>query len=149
MTFNPKNDLMLLHINIRLVQKNIDLFYKFIKSLQFLPHIICLSESHIKSQPSLNLSISNSTFLHVNSETNAGGIAMYIQDILKFRICQKQHQLTNSEALWIKIENFNEHPTINDIVYRHPDSSTIDELKIYLVVSLNSIQTNILNTWRQ
>ena len=110
--------------------------------------MICFSESRIKGQPSLNLSIPNYIFLHVDSETHAGGVAMYIREILKFKICQKQHQLTDSEALWIKIDNLTEHSTTIGVVYRHPNSSTIDIFVKDLSCCITEFiqQRNILNT---
>ena len=49
-TFNNPDSLILMHINIRLLNKNFDEFHDYIKSLSFIPSIICLSESRIKNQ---------------------------------------------------------------------------------------------------
>ena len=48
-----KGTLILLHINVRFLHKNFDLLYEFIESSNFLPHVICLSETPLKRIPSL------------------------------------------------------------------------------------------------
>ena len=39
-----------MHVNIRSLHKNFDLLYEFIQSLQFIPQIICITETRIKYQ---------------------------------------------------------------------------------------------------
>ena len=73
--------------------------YKLIKGLQILPHVICIMETHIKNQPLSNLNLPNYSFVHVNTTTNAGGVAMYLSDNLKYKIWENQYQLCNSEAV--------------------------------------------------
>ena len=80
------NTLMVLHVNVRSLHKNYDLFYKLIESLQILPHVICMTETRIKNQPLSNLDLPNYSFVHVNSTTNAGGAAMYISDNFKYSV---------------------------------------------------------------
>ena len=79
---------MLLHVNVRSLHKNYDLFYKLIESLQTLPHVICITETRIKNQALSNLEVPNYNFVHVNSTTNAGGAAMHISDNLKYKVCE-------------------------------------------------------------
>ena len=55
---NSKNDnLILMHINIRSLQKNFDLLTEFLDFLRLQPDISCLTETRIKTQPLLNISI--------------------------------------------------------------------------------------------
>ena len=46
-----ENSLTLLHFNIRSLHKNFDAMYNFLQSLDFLPDIICLSETRIRDEP--------------------------------------------------------------------------------------------------
>ena len=48
-----KGILISLQINVRSLHKNFDLLYEFIESLNFNPHVICLSETVLKRIPSL------------------------------------------------------------------------------------------------
>ena len=75
---------MPLHVNVRSLHKNYDLFYELIEALQILFHVICITKPRIKNQPLSNLDLPNYSFVHVNTTTNAGGIAMDITDNLKY-----------------------------------------------------------------
>ena len=65
--------------------------------------MICLSETRIKKDPLINIELTNYSFAHVNSKSNAGGIAIYIRKNLNYEISQNQHVLSNSESLWMTI----------------------------------------------
>ena len=73
-TFDPNRSLVLLHINIRSLHKNFDNLYDFLVELNFLPDVICLTETRIKLHPLLNISLPNYTFFHTDSTSNAGGV---------------------------------------------------------------------------
>ena len=118
---------MLLHVNVRSLHKNYDLFYELIEALQILPYIICITETHIKNQPLSNLDLPNYTaFFHVNSTSNVGGVARYtgISDNLKYKVCENQYQLSNSEALWVNIIDQTDYHT-SQILHKllHPGRS--------------------------
>ena len=49
-----------------------------LSNLKFIPQIICITETRIKYQPQINVSIPNYGFAHVNSNSNGGVIAVYI-----------------------------------------------------------------------
>ena len=87
----PKNTLLLLNVNVRSLHKNFNLVYEFIDSLNQPPHIICLSETRIKHEPLINIELNNYSFIHANSKTNAGGVAMYIHVSVKFKVFPKQY----------------------------------------------------------
>ena len=74
------NNLTLFHLNIRSLQKNFNDLHELLCNLSEPPHIICLSETKIKHNTLLNLSISGYKFLNVNSLTNAGGVGVFISD---------------------------------------------------------------------
>ena len=75
----------LLHVNVRSLHKNFDL-YEFIKSLNFLPHVICLSETRTKKDLFINIELTNYSLVHVDSKSNAGGVAIYIRNYLNYEI---------------------------------------------------------------
>ena len=83
-TFDPNRSLVLLHINIRSLHKNFDNLYDFLVELNFLPDVICLTETRIKLHPLLNISLPNYTFFHTDSTTNAGGVGIYVLN--KFQV---------------------------------------------------------------
>ena len=56
-----------MHFNIRSLYKNLDAMYNFLQSLEFLPFVTCLAETHIKDEPLTDISITGYSFIHVNS----------------------------------------------------------------------------------
>ena len=95
-----------MHANIRSLHKNCDLLYEFIQSLQFILQIICITETRIKYQSQINISIPDYGFAHVNSNSNAGGVAMYIHKNIIYQVIENPIQMCDSKCLWIKIKNF-------------------------------------------
>ena len=108
---------MLLHVNVQSLHKNYDILYELIESLQTLPHAICITKTHIKNQLLSNLDLPNYSFVHVNSTTNAGGVAMYISDNLKYKVCENQYQLCHSEALWVNIIDQSDTSFVIGVIY--------------------------------
>ena len=51
------NELFLLHINIRSLQKNFDNLVNFTSQFTVLPDIICITETRQKNNPLINISI--------------------------------------------------------------------------------------------
>ena len=79
MNWTNANNVILLHMNIRSLQKNCDSLYEFIDSLNCkLGIIICLAESQIKHLPLINLNLPNYHFIYVSPSSNAGGVAVYV-----------------------------------------------------------------------
>ena len=79
-------NLFLLHLNIRSLKKNYDKLCELIDQLPTRPHLIGLSETKIKHQPLLDISLPNYNFVHAASPTNAGGVGLYISDSLNYEI---------------------------------------------------------------
>ena len=84
--FNSSKNLFLLHLNIRSLQKNHDNLCEFLDQLPIKPHLIGLSETKIKHQPLLDISLPNYNFIHAASPTNAGAVGLYISDFLEYEI---------------------------------------------------------------
>ena len=115
-----------MHVNIRSLNENFDLLYEFVQSLQFIPQIICITETRIKYQLQINVSIPNYGFAHVNSNSNVGSVAMYIHKNIIYQVIENPIQMCDSECLWIKIKNFDAKFTLG-VVYRHPHTQTADQ----------------------
>ena len=69
-----------MHINIRSPKKNFDNFYNLLSSFKFSSSIVAISEARLKNLPLTNISIPGYSFVHVDSESNAGGMAAYISN---------------------------------------------------------------------
>ena len=57
-----KNNLIIIHINIRSLTQNLDKLRQFIDTLIIKPHIICLSETWLNSNNDFNNNITNYTY---------------------------------------------------------------------------------------
>ena len=98
--------------------------YDFLLCLPFTLDVLCLSESRIKKQPLVNISLSGYSFINVDPVGNAGGVAMYVRKDLKITQEQNIH-LHGCESLWLTLyqPNTNKKLTIATI-YRHPSQAT-------------------------
>ena len=104
-----KKNLFILHINIRSIYKNFDtLNHEFLQTLDYLPDIICLSETKIKNLLTVNHSLTSyHSIEHANSQTAAGGVGIYISDNYSSKTIEKNTLNCNCEDIWIQISNFN------------------------------------------
>ena len=75
-----------MHINIRSLNKNFDNLYNLLSNLAFSPSIVAVPKTRLKTQPLTNISIPGFSFVHVDSESNAGGVATYISDSIQFQL---------------------------------------------------------------
>jgi len=80
------NSLILLHLNIRSLHKHFDALTTRVHKLT----LICFTETRIKDQPLINISLSGYNLVHANSNSSAGGVAAYVSNQLIFETCKKQ-----------------------------------------------------------
>ena len=116
--FNLKDSLSIIHFNVRSLPRNFDAFHEFLCNQPYSPDIICVTESRLKTQPLLNIDIFGYTFVHTDSPTIAGGVAMYISNALQFSVLNNLQLTVNEcENIWIKLHDSN---LIISTIYRHP-----------------------------
>ena len=97
-------------------------------TLNFTPDIICITETRLKDQPLINIDLPNYTFLHENSVSAVGGVAVYVSTRLSCNLCPVQHQLTTSEFLWLNVSEKNSNfKFIIGVVYRHPVQTSVKD----------------------
>ena len=116
---NDSNSMILMHLNIRPLQKNYDDLYDLVASLSFRPDVICLSESRI-NQPLKSIQPQGYNFINAKPNKNAGGTAIYVCSKLKFSQIDV-FGLTGSESIWLKIwKNDSTKALVIASIYRHP-----------------------------
>ena len=130
------------------MQKNFDSLHEFLCSLQIRPKIICLSESRINHKPFINIELPDYKFVHIDSPTSAGGVAVYISSELRFNILfNLSLDIDGCENIWIKLCHSD---LLLGVIYRHPRSNvklftdqlnkTLEQLKnskVYLIGDMN------------
>ena len=130
-----------LHCNIRSLAANHDNFLHLISELSHKFPLIGLSETKISidKEPIPNINIPGYTFISEPSHSNAGGVAFYINDNLKFFIKSNYTKSTyDFEALWIEIDFANQSNIICGVIYRHP-SGNLDNFMDYINSTIESI----------
>ena len=65
---NYNNSLTILHLNIKSLNKNFDELYEFLVSFRLRPDVMCLTETRIKNDPLVNITIPQYKFFHVDSQ---------------------------------------------------------------------------------
>ena len=133
-----------MHINIRSLHKNFDSLTKYLNFLCFQPDVICLTETRIKTQPLLNISIPGYSFVHNGTPFNAEGVAACISNKLEHNFLPTRYPLNNADYLWLEIS---EHHSISKyrltIVYRHSHQSCLDAfIKDFSACLLNLTSSN-------
>ena len=95
------DDFFMLHINTRSLNKHFEKLEEFVTQLGKLPEIIAISETKLHSE--FKMQLQGHTFIQNNSNTNAGGVGMFIKETLSF---QSLYQLNTEgcEDLWITIK---------------------------------------------
>ena len=127
-TESSEKTLSLLHVNLRSINnfQNFDTFEEFFTDLSFSPDIVCVSETRLKGEPLINISIPNFKCVHADSTTKAGGVAIYISSKFDFELDRElEMRIKDCEDLWINLtqkEKPSKKLTIGAI-YRHPNPS--------------------------
>ena len=88
---------------------------------------MCVSETRLKGEPLIDISIPNYKFVHTDSTTKAGGVVIYISFKFDFELnCELEMHIKGCEDLWINLtqkETASKKLTIGAI-YRHPSPSS-------------------------
>ena len=121
--YNSDHHRLFLLINIRSLQKNFDDLVNLISQFTVLPDIVCITETRLKNNPLINISIPGYDF--VKASTFAGGVGMYVSSKLNFKVIAENTLDANCEDIWACVKNIK---TFKKILvasnYRHPSSDT-------------------------
>jgi len=105
--------------------KNFASLYDLIYSLPCLPDVICLSETWLKPDLVINLSIPGYEFIHVTSDKREDGIVMYISNKFSFEITNL-FDLDGEvcQNIWIKLKHNNTKRNYAvGVTYRYPTNN--------------------------
>ena len=118
---NNYNDLLLMHFNTRSLQKNIDKLTHYILQLKKLSDIIAITETKLKKDElQTNIGINGYNFIHSDSDSQAGGVGLYIKNSISYKIINELDlKLNFVENIWIEVET-NKKSIAVGVVYRHP-----------------------------
>ena len=115
------NSVDIIHISIRSLQKNFDSLQEFLCLLPKIPEIICLTESRINKDSSINIELPDFKLFRNDSVTRAGGVAVYVADTLNVEIISSLYlDITGCENIWLKMNCLN---IVFGVIYRHPSNN--------------------------
>ena len=125
-------DVLIVHFNIRSLQKNIDKMSQYLSELEKQPEIIALTETKLKENYIRgNIELPGYKFIHVNSSTLAGGVRFYIKEKIKFSILEEfSINVDAVENMWIRTYTKKKKPSVLGVVYRHP-VSTVEHINLF------------------
>ena len=134
-SYNPDN-ISLLHINSRSLNKNFEYFENLLHSLNNFPFsVIGISETWLHQNSPDMFNLPNYKFIRADREgRRGGGVAFYIDQSLNFKI-RSDIKLKQAESLFIEINNPNLKNVIIGLLYRPPDFNCelfCDEFDLYL-----------------
>ena len=122
---NNKSDFFMLHLNTSSLPKNHDKIEELLNEFETGPEIISISETKLNSRCTSNFDIFGYDFLHNDSPTKAGGVGLYINKSLKYKLRNDLNLLLpNCEDLWIEIKS-KKRNIILSTIYRHPNLDVI------------------------
>ena len=121
------NYLTILHPNIRSLNKNFDELHKFLVSFRAKPDVIWFTETQIKIDLLVNITIPQYNSYHANFLTSAGRVAVDVSDNFTCKLCLNQYEMPNCECLWLKLSTSNSNEKfIVGTLHRHLDHSTVN-----------------------
>ena len=107
--------------------------------------MLCISETRLTDSKVKFCELSGYNLYYRNSNTNAGGSAIYVTDNIKCQpLSQTKMKVNGCEDVWIELTLENNDTLIVDSVYRHL-ISTINDLRTFedaLVSIIKSFKTN-------
>ena len=134
-----QNGLSIIHFNVRSIVKNKHILEELIHELDNFPDVITISETKLNKNNINHASIQNYKFVFSNSTTNAGGVAMYILNNLKYsRRHDLEFQSVDSETVFIELNLAANKKIIVGVIYRHP-TNTFNEFQDLLLQTLNKM----------
>lgn len=125
-TSAASNCFVLSHFNMRSLQKNFDDLADAVYSLNSAPTVIALSETKLKSDPILNVSLEGYTFLHSPTKSNAGGVGIYVKKNIGVHMISCYNlDYDDCEQLWVELTGIfpNNKPLLVGVIYRHPKAN--------------------------
>jgi len=116
-----QKNLSYFHFNVRSLGKNKHKLDDFFLMTKANPTFIAISETKLKSNYILNVDIPGFNFIHNPSQTNSGGVGLYINSNLTYQP-RNGLNLNNvgCESLFIEIPTSSDKPFIIGDIYRHP-----------------------------
>jgi len=118
---NKPENLSYFHFNVRSLGKNKHKRDDFFLITEVNPIFIAISETKLKPKFIVNIDIPGFNFVHNPSQTNSGGVGLYINSKLTYQLRNDLNlQNADCESLFTETPTSSGKPFIIGVVYRHP-----------------------------
>ena len=97
------NDLLLVHVNIRSLNKNFDDLCHFLSQFSVPPDAIRITETRLKNYFFLNISIPGYKFVFANSLSSAGGVGIYGSNTIDFIVIAENTINADCKDIWVSL----------------------------------------------
>ena len=98
-----------------------------------MPDIIAITETKLKKDElQTNIDINDYNFIHSDSDSQAGGVGLYIKNSISYKIINElliDLKLNFVENIWIEVET-NKKSIAVGVVYRHP-GYLVNQIELY------------------
>ena len=135
------NHLLLLHSNIRSIQKNFSKLYQLLCDISVPPDFIALTETWVTKTSHFKPNLPGYNFISSPSTSNrSGGVAFFLKERLQYQIrSDLNFSCINCENLWVEIHQSNNKTAIVGIIYCHPGYNYTDFFSCFeeLLYNLN------------
>ena len=116
---------LIIHLSISSLPAHFDEFNEFLLNFSNPPSIIFISETRINVEPLINVNLPGYTFLHLPSNTKAGGVGAYFLNNLNFHNKDSLGlSVQECENLWFDLPfPGQKHKYTFAVMYRHPHNN--------------------------
>ena len=117
---------LIIYLNICSLQSHFDELNEFLLSFSSPPSVIFISETRINVEPLINVNIPGYTFLHLPSNTRAGGVGAYfLENLTVYNKGNFGFNIEGCENLWFDVEFPGQKQKFTlAVIYRHPHNNT-------------------------
>ena len=129
---NPANEsIVIVHVNIVSDDKHFNDLQLFLNRFSYKVEVLCISETRLTPRNIKYCNLPGYTLYHYNSDTYAGGSAIYMSNDIKCRqFSQIKVKTDECEYVWVELILYNKETLIIGSVYRHPNT-TNKKIKLF------------------
>ena len=133
------------HTNIISLSKHFDELSSLFSNLNHCFDIIGISETKLSPDPISNLALSNYSFLHTPSDSNAGGVGLFISNNVVYKPRNDLNKMLFSskslESVFIETIFKHKKNIIVGCIYKHPHMDVSDFNSFYLSPLLSKVSS--------
>ena len=122
---------VIVHVNIVSLDKHFNDLQLLLNRFSYKVEVLCISETRLTPRNIKYCNLPGYTLYHYNSDTHAGGSAIYVSNDIKcHQLSQIKVKTDECEDVWVELILDNKETLIAGLVYRHPNN-TNKKIKLF------------------